>query len=497
MGAFRPPADAWSRRDFMRNGFGSLALVCTFASQGSLKGSTGHDTSAGAARAGEVAVRARSSATCRSRPSSRRRRPARASTSTTWTSRRAWPRSCPASRRRSTATRASTPGRRSARARAARRSCARTNRLSFDTNVHLHGGARAGGARRAPDGRDPAGAALRLHVPERPGRGVPLVPRPRARPHGADALLRPRRHVPAGRRARGGAGAAAGRVRRPARAGRPRVQPGRLVPLRGERRPRLPRRHDSGQRRGVAADGACSGGSTGCASSTRPTRAPTSSSSATGARCCRSRPTAACSSAPSSRSTVLIHPAERVELLVDFRGFRPGSEIVLQNIDGEATARRTSCASTSCAAAAARRRASRAGACARSRSCPRPTRAGAGTSRWPPPRACSGRSPSAGSTRRASTCGRGWGARSCGSGTTRPTACTRCTCTGCCSGSSSAVSGVIHPASAAWKDTIGVLPGETATVQPWFAPYTGRYVFHCHALEHGDKAMMLQLEVER
>ena len=29
--SFRPPADAWSRRDFMRNGFGSLALLCTVA----------------------------------------------------------------------------------------------------------------------------------------------------------------------------------------------------------------------------------------------------------------------------------------------------------------------------------------------------------------------------------------------------------------------------------------------------------------------------------
>ncbi len=57
--------------------------------------------------------------------------------------------------------------------------------------------------------------------------------------------------------------------------------------------------------------------------------------------------------------------------------------------------------------------------------------------------------------------------------------------------------GTVHPADRGWKDTIGVLPGETATVQPWFAPYTGRYVFHCHALEHGDKAMMLNLEVER
>ncbi len=46
-----------------------------------------------------------------------------------------------------------------------------------------------------------------------------------------------------------------------------------------------------------------------------------------------------------------------------------------------------------------------------------------------------------------------------------------------------------------WKDTVGVLPSETVTVQAWFAPYAGRYVFHCHALEHADKAMMLQLEV--
>jgi FtsP/CotA-like multicopper oxidase with cupredoxin domain len=46
-----------------------------------------------------------------------------------------------------------------------------------------------------------------------------------------------------------------------------------------------------------------------------------------------------------------------------------------------------------------------------------------------------------------------------------------------------------------WKDTVGVLPDETVTVLAWFAPYAGKYVFHCHALEHADKAMMLQLEV--
>jgi spore coat protein A, manganese oxidase len=46
-----------------------------------------------------------------------------------------------------------------------------------------------------------------------------------------------------------------------------------------------------------------------------------------------------------------------------------------------------------------------------------------------------------------------------------------------------------------WKDTIGVLANETVTVLAWFAPYSGKYVFHCHSLEHADKAMMLQLEV--
>jgi spore coat protein A len=57
-------------------------------------------------------------------------------------------------------------------------------------------------------------------------------------------------------------------------------------------------------------------------------------------------------------------------------------------------------------------------------------------------------------------------------------------------------SGPVHPADRlGWKDTIGVLANETVTVQAWFAPYPGRYVFHCHALEHADQAMMLQLEV--
>ena len=34
--AFRPPHDAWSRRDFLRNGSYSIALVCTFGTASSV-----------------------------------------------------------------------------------------------------------------------------------------------------------------------------------------------------------------------------------------------------------------------------------------------------------------------------------------------------------------------------------------------------------------------------------------------------------------------------
>jgi hypothetical protein len=40
-----------------------------------------------------------------------------------------------------------------------------------------------------------------------------------------------------------------------------------------------------------------------------------------------------------------------------------------------------------------------------------------------------------------------------------------------------------------WKDTVGVLPDETVTDLAWFAPYPGKYVFHCHALEHAGSRL--------
>ena len=52
MGAFRPPADAWSRRDFMRNGSLSIALLCTFGTTQSLKGPKVTTSAARRAQAG-------------------------------------------------------------------------------------------------------------------------------------------------------------------------------------------------------------------------------------------------------------------------------------------------------------------------------------------------------------------------------------------------------------------------------------------------------------
>ena len=47
-----------------------------------------------------------------------------------------------------------------------------------------------------------------------------------------------------------------------------------------------------------------------------------------------------------------------------------------------------------------------------------------------------------------------------------------------------------RPADAGWKDTVDVLPAEIVDVAVRFTQYAGRYVFHCHNLEHEDMAMM-------
>lgn len=46
-----------------------------------------------------------------------------------------------------------------------------------------------------------------------------------------------------------------------------------------------------------------------------------------------------------------------------------------------------------------------------------------------------------------------------------------------------------------WKDTIDLGPGATANLLMSFEGYRGRYVFHCHNLEHEDMGMMANFEV--
>jgi spore coat protein A len=46
-----------------------------------------------------------------------------------------------------------------------------------------------------------------------------------------------------------------------------------------------------------------------------------------------------------------------------------------------------------------------------------------------------------------------------------------------------------------WKDTVDVRPAEQVAVIARFADYPGRFVYHCHNLEHEDMAMMANMYV--
>jgi spore coat protein A len=48
---------------------------------------------------------------------------------------------------------------------------------------------------------------------------------------------------------------------------------------------------------------------------------------------------------------------------------------------------------------------------------------------------------------------------------------------------------------AGWKDTVELAPGETVEIIARFDGYRGKYVLHCHNLEHEDMAMMANFQV--
>ncbi|VAX27816.1 Multicopper oxidase [hydrothermal vent metagenome] len=54
---------------------------------------------------------------------------------------------------------------------------------------------------------------------------------------------------------------------------------------------------------------------------------------------------------------------------------------------------------------------------------------------------------------------------------------------------------VLHPKDKGWKDTVFVEAYETVRVLIKFTDYSGRYLLHCHNLEHEDNGMMLNIEI--
>jgi len=52
-----------------------------------------------------------------------------------------------------------------------------------------------------------------------------------------------------------------------------------------------------------------------------------------------------------------------------------------------------------------------------------------------------------------------------------------------------------QPSEAGWKDTVRIVPGEPVRIQAQFTGYTGRYLYHCHFLEHSLIGMMGQMEI--
>ncbi|MEV4054552.1 multicopper oxidase domain-containing protein [Amycolatopsis sp. NPDC049688] len=51
------------------------------------------------------------------------------------------------------------------------------------------------------------------------------------------------------------------------------------------------------------------------------------------------------------------------------------------------------------------------------------------------------------------------------------------------------------PDDAGRKDTVLIMPGESIRVQATFTEYTGKYVYHCHFLDHSAIGMMAQMEI--
>ena len=56
--------------------------------------------------------------------------------------------------------------------------------------------------------------------------------------------------------------------------------------------------------------------------------------------------------------------------------------------------------------------------------------------------------------------------------------------------------GIVQPWEKGWKDTVLAFPGEKVRIIVRFPDNKGKFVFHCHNLEHEDGGMMLNYEIQ-
>ncbi len=55
----------------------------------------------------------------------------------------------------------------------------------------------------------------------------------------------------------------------------------------------------------------------------------------------------------------------------------------------------------------------------------------------------------------------------------------------------------VEPARRAWRDTIDVPANATIKIRLKLEEHPGRWMFHCHILEHAELGMMGELAVEK
>lgn len=53
----------------------------------------------------------------------------------------------------------------------------------------------------------------------------------------------------------------------------------------------------------------------------------------------------------------------------------------------------------------------------------------------------------------------------------------------------------VQPHETGWKDTVLLMPGEKVKTIMTFPNNLGKFVFHCHNLEHEDSGMMLNYKI--